>query len=240
MKMNIVFPVLNEEQRLEKGIRTTLEFLDRRHIRDCVLTIVDNGSTDRTPEICRMLLAADRRVRCITLTERGFGAAFRAAIAANECDILGYMDVDLSTKLRHLLTVIRIFEKYPWVQIIKGNRLDPRSVVTGRKPLREITSRGLDLLIRLAFRTDVRDTMCGFQFFRKEAADILARLSGTDPGWFYCAELLLRADLLGMPVREIPVIWKDDHNTSVHVGSTIKNYLERITALRKDIKTTRY
>lgn len=113
-------------------------------------------------------------------------------------------------------------------------------MIKGRKPLRELTSRGLDLLVRLAFGTDVRDTMCGFQFFRRETAEILAGISSTDPGWFYCAELLLRADRLGMPIREIPVIWEDDYNTSVHVGSTVKNYLERIAVLRKDIRKMRY
>ena len=240
MRINIAFPVLDEERRLENGIKTTLKFLDKHHIEDCVLTIVDNGSTDRTPEICKMLCEYDGRVNCITLKEKGFGVAFQAAIAANDCDILGYMDVDLSTKLKHFLTVIKIFEKYPWVQIVKGNRLDSRSVIRGRKPLREVTSRGLDLLVRMAFATDVRDTMCGFQFFRKETVDLLAGLSGSDPGWFYCAELLLRAERLGMPIREIPVIWEDDYNTSVHVGSTVKNYLERIRALRRDIKEMRY
>ena len=240
MRINIAFPVLDEEKRLEKGIKTTLKFLDQHQIEDCVLTIVDNGSADSTPEICERLRAYDSRVRCIRLEQKGFGVAFQAAIADNDCDILGYMDVDLSTKLKHFLTVIKIFEKYPWVQIVKGNRLDRRSVIKGRKPLRELTSRGLDLLVRLAFGTSVRDTMCGFQFFRRETAEILAGISSTDPGWFYCAELLLRADRLGMPIREIPVVWEDDYNTSVHVGSTVKNYLERIAALRKDIRKMRY
>ncbi len=62
MRINIAFPVLDEEKRLEKGIKTTLKFLDRHHIEDCVLTIVDNGSTDATPEICKKLCAYDSRV----------------------------------------------------------------------------------------------------------------------------------------------------------------------------------
>ena len=113
-------------------------------------------------------------------------------------------------------------------------------MIVGRKPLRELTSRGLDLLVRMAFGTKIRDTMCGFQFFRKEAVDILAGLSSSDHGWFYCAELLLRAGRLGMPLREIPVVWEDDYRTTVHVGSTMKNYLERIAFLRKDIRKMRY
>ena len=51
MKVNIVFPVLDEERRLEKGIHTTEAFLAKRRDIDAVITIVDNGSTDRTPDI---------------------------------------------------------------------------------------------------------------------------------------------------------------------------------------------
>ena len=55
MKVNIVFPVLDEERRLEKGIRTTEAFLAKRRDIDAVITIVDNGSTDRTPDIIKEL-----------------------------------------------------------------------------------------------------------------------------------------------------------------------------------------
>lgn len=236
MKYNIAFPVLNEELRLNHGIKTTLKFLDHYAMDDCKITIVDNGSTDRTLDIIHELCTFDTRVNSISLKQKGFGIAFQAAIKENDCEILGYMDVDLSTKLKHFLRVRKIFEQYPQVQIVKGNRLDRRSVIIGRKLPREITSRGLDVLIRLAFQSQIRDTMCGFQFFRREAVEKLMKVSSNDPGWFYCAELLLRAEKLGMTIKEIPVTWEDDYNTSVHVGNTIKNYLERIHDLRSDIK----
>ena len=65
MKVNIVFPVLDEERRLEKGIHTTEAFLAKRRDIDAVITIVDNGSTDRTPDIIKELAdvrSEERRV----------------------------------------------------------------------------------------------------------------------------------------------------------------------------------
>lgn len=235
MNVNIVFPVLNEEKRMPIGIRRTLQFLDSNHLENCRITIVDNGSTDRTLELIKELQKEDARIDYISLKERGFGVAFKTAVIENKSDIIGYMDIDLSTNIRHMLTVLKIFDSRSDVDIVKGNRLSPSSKVIGRKLTREITSRGLDLLIHFAFKAKVHDTMCGFQFFRKEAIENLVNISSNDKGWFYCAELLLRAERLCMKIEEIPVVWKDDYDTKVNVCKTVSNYLERIISLRREI-----
>mgnify|MGYP003179070140 CR=1 FL=1 len=214
MTVNIVFPVLDEERRLEKGIRATERFLEKRKDIDAIITIVDNGSTDRT------------------LDKKGFGLAFREAVNKNDCDIVGYVDVDLSTDIHYLATVMRAFEKHDDISIIKGNRLSGKSKVNGRKPLRNITSVGLDLLIKSVFFVRVSDTMEGFQFFRKECAKKLVELSSDDKGWFYCAELLIRAEKAGYTIAELPVVWNDDYDTKVNVIKLIKNYLCRISDLK--------
>ena len=57
MKIEILFPVLNEEIRLEKGITRTIEYLSKKDLKayEWELTIVDNGSTDKTSEISKRL-----------------------------------------------------------------------------------------------------------------------------------------------------------------------------------------
>ena len=196
MKVNIVFPVLDEERRLEKGIRTTEAFLAKRRDIDAVITIVDNGSTDRTLDIIKELADVYSNIEYITLGERGFGLAFREAAKRNRCDIIGYVDVDLSTDIHY------------------------------------ITSIGLDLLIKSIFFVKVSDTMEGFQFFRKDCIDRLIKMSSDDNGWFYCAELLIRAEKAGYRIAELPVVWNDDYDTKVNVIKLIKNYLCRIVELK--------
>lgn len=233
MKINIVFPVLDEERRLEKGIRRTERFLRQHEEIDAVITIADNGSTDTTPDIIKKLSAEFANIRSITLPEKGFGLAFREAVLRNECDIIGYVDVDLSTDIRYLKQVLAGFEKHSEIDVIKGNRLSKKSQVNGRKTSRNITSRGLDLLIKLVFGVRVSDTMEGFQFFRKKCVDRLVAASGEDKGWFYCAELLIRGEKLGYRIAELPVVWNDDYDTKVDVAKLIVNYLERIFSLKK-------
>ena len=56
MNLNIVIPVLNEENDLKPGVETTLDFLKTTSWRDHFeITIADNGSTDRTGEIAKDL-----------------------------------------------------------------------------------------------------------------------------------------------------------------------------------------
>lgn len=233
MKINIVFPVLNEERRLEKGIRRTEKFLRCHEEIDAVITIADNGSTDTTPDIIKKLSEEFSNIRSITLSQRGFGLAFREAVLQNDCDIIGYVDVDLSTDIKYLKQVLLGFEKYSEIDVIKGNRLSKKSQVNGRKTSRNITSRGLDLLIKLVFGVRVSDTMEGFQFFRKKCVDRLVVASSQDNGWFYCAELLIRGEKMGYRIAELPVVWNDDYDTKVDVAKLIINYLERIFSLKK-------
>lgn len=235
MKVNIVFPVLNEERRLEKGIRATERFLQGHQEIDAVVTIVDNGSTDRTLEIIKELSGEYDNIDYISLAQKGFGLAFREAVKKNQCEIIGYVDVDLSTDIRYLRNVMRGFEKNPQISVIKGNRLSKKSEVHGRKVSRNITSVGLDTLIKIVFGVRVSDTMEGFQFFRKECIEQLVRVSSNDNGWFYCAELLIRGEKLGYKIAELPVVWNDDYDTKVDVIRLIINYLTKIAALKKSL-----
>lgn len=235
MKVNIVFPVLNEERRLSKGILRTEEFLSENKNIDAIVTIVDNGSTDSTLEIIKELSEKYDNIRYISLAEKGFGLAFREAVKENECDIIGYVDVDLSTDIGYLEKVLNGFKRHGEISIIKGNRLSRKSEVHGRKASRNITSVGLDMLIKLTFGVRVSDTMEGFQFFRKECIDELVQISSDDNGWFYCAELLIRGEKKGYRIAELPVVWNDDYDTKVDVIKLILNYLERIYRLKKSL-----
>ena len=82
------------------------------------------------------------------------------------------------------------------------------------------------------FFVKVSDTMEGFQFFRKDCIDRLIKMSSDDNGWFYCAELLIRAEKAGYRIAELPVVWNDDYDTKVNVIKLIKNYLCRIVELK--------
>ena len=55
MRINLLFPVLNERLRLRKGIEGTVAYVRQNLSIPCRLTILDNGSEDETPEIGKAL-----------------------------------------------------------------------------------------------------------------------------------------------------------------------------------------
>lgn len=234
-KLNILLPVYNEERRLEKGVRETDRYLSGETEIPYVLTIVDNGSTDRTEEIAQSLCAElSEHVRYTRIAEKGVGAAFRAGVAANECDLVGYMDIDLSTDIRHIPQMYAAFCTEPPADMVNASRWSKQSDSSGRKFYRNITSIGLVWLLKLVFRMRASDAICGFKFFRKECAEALIAEAGAGTnGWFYLIELLIRAERRRMKVIELPVRWVDDSkNSTVHTFSLIKEYLHQIISLR--------
>ena len=235
--INLLFPVLNERLRLQKGIETTIAYVREQVTIPCKLTILDNGSEDETPEIGKKLEEDYPEVTYVRVGERGVGVAFRKGIELNDCDIVGYMDIDLSTDLKYLGKTIEMFQQNPELQYVNGTRFSKESDTKGRKWYRKITSMGLVFLLKTIFHMKATDALCGFTFLRKEEAEQLVAESSQDNGWFYTVEFLLRAERDGMKICDMPVEWQEDYNTTVKVFKTIKNYIIQIHRLRKALKS---
>lgn len=231
MMLTIIFPVLNERLRLEKGITRTVEYLDRIRFSDYEILIVDNGSEDETPQIADKLCRRYSRVKYEKIPVRGVGAAFRRGVKLSHGDIVGYMDIDLSTNIKHLGEAIEIFKERPEIAYINGSRFAKASDTRGRKWYRKITSQGLLILLKVFLGMKSTDAICGFTFVRKKTAVSLIKGCSRDNGWFYMIEFLLRAEKRGVRILDYPVEWEEDYNTTVKLFRTIFNYLKQIARL---------
>lgn len=237
MLLNILLPVFNEEKRLERGVRKTIAFFDSIAFDDYVLTIVDNASSDSTQEIAESLCCEHDQVVYLRIEEKGVGAAFRQGIKANQAPLVGYMDIDLSTDVRHLQDMLAAFED-DQVCMVNASRWTKEADANGRKWYRNITSNGLTWLLRASLKMQASDAICGFKFFRKEFVEqLIGQADASENGWFYIIELLLRAERSGQKVYELPVHWEDDSsNSKVEVIPLIRNYCQQIARLRSNFK----
>lgn len=236
MKIDIIFPVLNEEKRLNEGIKKTIDFLNNNNIEDYSIIIADNGSTDSTEKIAKNLIIKYNNIKYIKLSEKGVGLALRESIKISSADIVGYMDIDLSTNLIHLKDVIELFENNNNLDIVVGSRNQKKSKVIGRSFLRNITSNGLTLFVNSVLKTSRSDYMCGFKFFKNSTAKKLIEICSTYNGWFYCAEFIIVAEWFGYNIEELPVCWNDDSANSKVNGrmfKIIKEYMKQIFLLKK-------
>jgi glycosyltransferase involved in cell wall biosynthesis len=216
--VDVVIPVLNEEQALPRSVPTLAGFLEANYRGPWSIVIADNGSTDGTLAVAKGLAATDARVRWIHLDQRGRGRALRRAWLESDADIVSYMDVDLSTDLEAFPKLVVAIAEGADVAI--GSRLMRGARVEKRTLKREITSRGYNLLIRLMFPTSgIIDAQCGFKAVRREAAQqLVPRIK--DNAWFFDTELLLLARRFGYSLAQVPVHWTDDPDSRVRVIRT--------------------
>lgn len=131
MMLTIIFPVLNERLRLESGVVRTVEYLEGMDFTDYEIIIVDNGSEDETPQIAAKLCGKYERVNYERISIRGVGAAFRRGVEISHGDVVGYMDIDLSTNIRHLGEAVHIFRTRPEIAYLNGSRFARESDTRG-------------------------------------------------------------------------------------------------------------
>ncbi len=234
MMLTIIFPVLNERLRLESGVVRTVEYLEGMDFTDYEIIIVDNGSEDETPQIAAKLCGKYERVNYERISIRGVGAAFRRGVEISHGDVVGYMDIDLSTNIRHLGEAVHIFGTRPEIAYLNGSRFARESDTRGRKWYRRLTSQGLLVLLKCLLGMKSTDAICGFTFVRRETALSLVEGCSQDNGWFYMIEFLLRAEKRGVEILDYPVEWQEDYNTTVKVFRTICNYLVQIARLFRE------
>ncbi|MEK9143664.1 MAG: glycosyltransferase [Patescibacteria group bacterium] len=216
--LNIVIPVYNEERELSECITTLHRFLGE-HLPDFdwIITIADNASTDRTLSIARELARKDHVVRFIHLDQKGRGRAVKFAWETIPADYVAYMDVDLSTDLKHLPALVRSLTR--GYDIAIGSRNAHGARVYGRSLLRTITSKGYILLIKFFFLVHFSDAQCGFKAASRKAVELLIP-QVVDNEWFFDSELLILAEKSGYRIYEEPVTWIDNPGSTVRVMKT--------------------
>ncbi|MGW7435962.1 glycosyltransferase [Streptomyces sp. NPDC054849] len=223
--LDVVIPVFNEEKDLGPCVRRLHEHLTRTFPYPFRITVADNASTDRTPEVAAALAAALDGVRSTRLEEKGRGRALRTVWSGSDAPVLAYMDVDLSTDLKALLPLVApLISGHSDLAI--GTRLARSSrVVRGVK--REFVSRAYNLLLRSSLAARFSDAQCGFKAIRREVAERLLPLV-EDTGWFFDTELLVLAERAGLRVHEVPVDWVDDPDSTVHIVRTATEDLKGV------------
>lgn len=228
--VDVIIPVLNEEHSLPRCIEMLRSFFSEHPDRAWSILVADNGSIDRTVEVANGLMNSSGDLRITHIEERGRGRALKKAWLESDADIRCYMDVDLSTDLKHLPELVSAIADEDH-SLATGSRLMSDSDVVNRTLKREITSRGYSALFRTMFFTKFKDAQCGFKAISADAANALVPLV-KDNAWFFDTELLLIAQRNGYSIKEIPVRWVDDPDSRVKIISTAWEDIKGLLRLR--------
>lgn len=213
VEVSIVLPAYNEAREIEDTVERTAATL-REISSSFEIIIAEDGSTDGTDRISGSLAKKYSFVKHLHSNERqGRGRALNRAFRSSEGEILGYIDVDLATDMKHLLELVQsIRDGYDFAT---GSRMLPQSNV--KRPFkRGFASQGFNFLTRLMLGSKLYDHQCGFKSFRRKALFELMD-SVKDTHWFWDTELFVRAQRRGYRVKEFPVVWKQGGATKVNL-----------------------
>ncbi|MBS1186365.1 MAG: glycosyltransferase family 2 protein [Burkholderiaceae bacterium] len=208
IQLTILMPCLNEAETLGICIEKANRWIKQSGIEAEVL-IADNGSTDGSQDIARSLGA-----RVVPVKERGYGAAlFRGSVeAAGKWIIMG--DSDDSYDFSRLDAFVeKLGEGY---ELVMGNRFRG-GIAPGAMPWknRYIGNPVLTWIGRLLFHCPAQDFHCGLRAFTKDA---FLRMDLRTTGMEYASEMVIKANLFGMKIAEVPTtLSKDGRSRPPHL-----------------------
>lgn len=236
-KLAVVIPAYNEEVRLGRTLERIRDYLTDQPYSWSV-TVVSDGSTDRTEQIAGEFAAQDEHFAVIACRpNRGKGAAVREGMLEVEGELLLFSDADLAAPIEEVEKLLPAIEGGADVAI--GSRPLKESRLEVRQPFyREWLGRASNMLVQALAVRGIRDTQCGFKLFKRDVArDVFSRCKLN--GFSFDFEALMVARDLGYRVAEIPIRWAHQEGSKVVFWRDYPRALRDLIMLRLKGKAKR-
>jgi glycosyltransferase involved in cell wall biosynthesis len=234
-KLSVFYPMWNEEDYIERalrfGRRACEDLVESGDIADYELIIIDDKSTDRTPEIADAMAAADSHVRVVHHERnRKLGGSMKTGFAAATGDLVLYTDADLPFDMEELPRAVRLLRDYE-VDIITAYRFDR----TGEGSLRAVYTFVYNGLIKALFGVKVRDINFAFKLCRRR---IFEDVHLKSEGSFIDAELIIRATRMGYEIMQMGVDYfpRTRGESTLSSPGVILKIVNEMWSLRADLK----
>jgi len=193
MSVSVIMPALNEQENICAAIDSVLEAFSAYEINGEII-VVDDASTDRTPELARQRALAEPRLKLIShKSTQGIGASFREGAGLSRAEAVVMIPGDNENNPNEILRYFRLLEYVDMVVPFLKNR-------SCRGPLRNLLSGLYTAIINLTFFTSFNYTN-GTVLYRKK---VLGGMSCKSKGFFYQTEILIKAVRKGYSFAEAP------------------------------------
>jgi glycosyltransferase involved in cell wall biosynthesis len=201
LEVTVLLPCLNEAETLEVCVRKARASLAELGVAGEVL-VSDNGSTDGSQQI-----ALDAGARVVVAQRKGYGAALLTGIAEARGHYVIMADADDSYDLAHLGPFVEALRAGN--DVVMGNRFRG-GIAPGAMPVlhRYLGNPVLSWLGRVLFGlSGVHDFHCGIRGFVR---DRIRELDLRMPGMEFASELVVRSQLSGYRLTEVPTTLRPD------------------------------
>jgi glycosyltransferase involved in cell wall biosynthesis len=191
---SVVIPCLNEAPSIARCVAAARRAMERAGMAGEVI-VVDNGSTDGSPQLARMAGAT-----VVHEPRRGYGRAYMAGFAAARGEWIVMADADLTYDFAEIPRFVAELRR--GADVVIGNRM--RKIQPGAMPWhhRYIGNPLLSGLLNLFFHTGVSDAHCGLRALR---TDSLGALELRTTGMEFASEMVVRAARTGLRIRELEI-----------------------------------
>ncbi|GDX26900.1 hypothetical protein LBMAG12_12740 [Actinomycetes bacterium] len=234
-KLSFFFPMWNEEDYIAKTLSAAHDagksLMAAGEIADYEITIIDDASTDATPQLADEAAANDSRVKVVHHPKnRKLGGSIKTGFAHSSGDLILYTDADLPFDMDELQKACRLMRQYD-ADIVSAYRHDR----TGEGYVRTVYSFFYNALVRIFFGLKMRDVNFAFKLCRGR---IFEHISLKSEGSFIDAELVLRANKLGYHIVQFGVDYfpRTRGVSTLSSPSVIFKILQEMQQLRRELR----
>ena len=166
--ISIVVPCYNEEKALPFFYKEICKIADQMQDSQFELIFVDDGSKDRTLEICKELKLLDERVHYLSFS-RNFGkeAALYAGLKAATGDYIAVMDADLQDPPELLKDMLSILQNDNQIDCVATRRTTRK----GEPPIRSFFAKNFYKLINKISKAEIMDGARDFRMMTRQVVD---------------------------------------------------------------------
>jgi|SRR5579872_368497 len=228
MKLSVVIPAYNEENRIAETLRDVDSYLKKQSY-DYEIIVVVNGSKDRTYQVVKDLESREiNKANAVNLVEGGKGNAVkRGVLDAASGDVIMFMDADNATPISEIEKFIPYFTK-GYDLVIGSREIDPSLVKIEQSFLSHTLGKLSHWFIRFMLLPGIYDTQTGFKAFTGRSAKDIFRFV-TINRWGFDMEVLKIALCRGYKIKEVGVYWTEHGGGHV----PLKAYFESLSDLFK-------
>jgi dolichyl-phosphate beta-glucosyltransferase len=228
ISLSVIIPAFNEERRLPATLERLITFLEGSGW-DWEIRVIDDGSTDGTPQVVEHHHTVQPRIVLQQEPHRGKGGAVRAGMLRATARYRFLCDADLSMPAAELPRFLPPLAEGADIAI--GSREGAEARRVGEPWRRHITGRGFNWAIQAIAIRGIPDTQCGFKMFTADAAERVFSHVTID-GWAFDVEALVIARALGLRIAIVPIEWHHRPESKVSVTRDAWRMLRDIWKVR--------
>jgi len=208
LRLSLVIPARDEAENIGPTLDALGERLGREGI-DYELVVVDDGSSDATPDRVAERMAVDARVRLVrNAAEHGFGHAVRRGLDAFTGDAVVVVMADGSDSPDDVVRYFYVLRDR--AECAFGSRFLPGSQVVGYPPVKLLLNRITNWCIRILFGLRYNDVTNAFKGYRANVIEGCRPF--LSPHFNLTVEVPLKAIVRGYSYETLPISWRQRHH----------------------------